>query len=63
MGRRVVGPRQVQVQVHGPEGLWFAVYPTKDGNTYRESLQTRDHAKAMRLWPAAYQRIKDKANR
>lgn len=58
MGRRVVGPRHV----HGPEGLWFAVFRDKDGRTYRESLKTRDHAKALRLWPAAYQRLKDKAN-
>ncbi|MCB4427986.1 hypothetical protein FZX09_04055 [Synechococcus sp. MU1643] len=38
------------------------MYRSNNGKTYRESLQTRDHAKALRLWPAAYQRLKDKAN-
>lgn len=58
MGRHRVGPRKL----HGPEGLWYGVYRTKAGKTFRESLKTRDHAVAMRLWPAAFQRLKDRAN-
>lgn len=57
MGRKRVGPRKV----HGSDGLYFAVYRDKAGKTYRESLGTRDHEKAMLLWPAAYQRLKDRA--
>ena len=45
MGRQRIGPRKI----HGPNGLWFAVYRTEDGKTYRESLGTRVHAKAMKL--------------
>ena len=58
MGRRRVGPRKL----HGPEGQWYAIYRHTDGKTYRESLKTRDHSQAMRLWPAAFQRLKDRAN-
>ena len=58
MGRRRVGPRKL----HGPEGQWYAIYRHTNGKTYRESLGTRDHTKAMRLWPAAFQRLKDRAN-
>ena len=58
MGRRRIGPRKI----HGPNGLSFAVYRTDDGKTYRESLGTRDHAKALKAWPTALQRLKDKAN-
>ena len=58
MGRQRIGPRKI----HGPNGLWFAVYRTDDGKTFRESLGTRDHAKALKDWPAAFQRLKDKAN-
>ena len=58
MGRQRIGPRKI----HGPNGLWFAVYRTDDGKTYRESLGTRDHSKALKTWPTAFQRLKDKAN-
>ena len=58
MGRQRIGPRKI----HGPNGLWFGVFRAADGMTYRESLGTRDHAKAMKLWPAAFQRLKDRAN-
>ena len=58
MGRQRIGPRKI----HGPNGLWFAVYRTEDGKTYRESLGTRDHTMALKAWPTAFQRLKDKAN-
>ena len=58
MGRKSVGPRKL----HGPEGLYYAIYRDSSGKTYRESLGTRDHTKAQRLWPAAFQRCQDRAN-
>ena len=58
MGRQRIGPRRI----HGANGLGFAVYRTHDGKTYKESSGTRDHAKALKGWPAALQRLKDKAD-
>ena len=58
MGRRRVGSRKI----HGPVGQWYAICRHTDGKTLRESLGTRDHSKAMRLWPTAFLRLKDRAN-
>ena len=58
MDRKRIGPRKL----HGPQALWQAVYRTDNGKTFRESLGTRNHVKAMTLWPAALKRCQDRAN-
>ena len=57
LGRHRIGPRKL----HGPEGLWYAIL-RHNGKTYRESLKTRDHGLALKRWPPAFQRLKDRAN-
>ena len=58
MGRKVIGPRKL----HGPSGIYYAVFIRADGKTFRESLKTRDHLKAIKRWPSAFQRCRERAS-